>query len=141
MTSVLSIQINSPTMRIVYQNICFFKNKDCHSDLFESKDRDTFILQGKIIERSQNTVLLTSTQETIKPTAVQCGAHSVTDFTESRATSRVAHSFCSDKLYICLSNKWFNCIQRICCVTDIRPSQDHQILRICNRHINLASSR
>ena len=69
---------------------------------------------------------------------VQYGAHSFTDFSESGATSRVAHSFGSDKLYICLSNKCFNCIKRICCVTDIRPSQAYRILRICNRQINLA---
>ena len=37
-------------------------------------------------------------------------------FGESRATSRVAHRFGSDKLYICLSNKCFNCNQCICCV-------------------------
>ena len=38
---------------------------------------------------------------------------------------------------MCLSNKCFNCIQHICCVTDVRPSQDHWILRICNQQINL----
>ena len=54
------------------------------------------------------------------------------------STSRVAHSFGSDKLYICLSNKCFNCIQHICCVTDVRPSQDHRILRVQTVRINLA---
>ena len=48
-------------------------------------------------------------------------AHSVADFSASRSTSRVAHSFGRGKLYICLSNKCFKCIQRICCVTDVRP--------------------
>ena len=71
---------------------------------------------------------------------VQYGAHSFTGFSESGATSRVAHSFSSDKLYICLSNKCFNCIQRIRCATYVRPSQDHRILRICNRQINLADA-
>ena len=54
------------------------------------------------------------------------------------STSRVAHSFSSDKLYICLSNKCFNCIQCNCCVTDVRPSQDHRILHVQTVRINLA---
>ena len=53
--------------------------------------------------------------------------------------SRVAHSFGSDKLYIVLSNKCFKCIQCICCGIDIRPSQDHRILRVQTVRINLAS--
>ena len=53
-------------------------------------------------------------------------------------TNRVAHSFGSDKLYIGLSNKCFNYIQCICCVTDVRPSQDHRILRMQTVRINLA---
>ena len=33
-----------------------------------------------------------------------------------------------------LSNKCFNCIQCICCGIDVRPSQDHRVLRICNQY-------
>ena len=57
---------------------------------------------------------------------------------QSGPTSRVTHSFGSNKLYICLSNKCFNCIQHICCVMDVRPSQDHRILRMQRVWINLA---
>ena len=31
----------------------------------------------------------------------------------------------------------FNCIQCICCVIDVRPSQDHRILRMQTVQINL----
>ena len=82
----------------------------------------------------ESTVPLTSIQAAIKGTAqysarsLSCSQSAVADrvavgFSESRATSRVAHRFGSDKLYICLSNKCFNCIQHICCVTDIRPNR------------------
>ena len=64
-------------------------------------------------------------------------AHSFTDSSKSGSASRVAHSLGSGK-FTRLSNKCFKCIQHICGETDVRPSQDHQILRICNRQINLA---
>ena len=57
------------------------------------------------------------------------------------AARRVAHRFGSDKLYMCLSNKCFNCSQCICCGIDVRPSQDHRILRVQTVQINLAPSR
>ena len=94
-----------------------------------------------LVERSRNTVLLTSTQAAISGTT-QYSARSVTKSLSGRVravgpTSRAAHSFGSDKLYICLSNKCFNCIQCICCVTDVRPSQDHRMLRVQTVQINL----
>ena len=73
----------------------------------------------------ESTILLMSTQEAIKGTVQYSTAfiHGVTTAESScaLATSRVAHRFGSGKLYICLSNKCFNSIQRICCVTDVRP--------------------
>ena len=56
---------------------------------------------------------------------VQCGAHSVTDSSESGSASRVARSFGSDKLYICLSNKCFK----------VYPAYS-----LCDRHKTLTGS-
>ena len=76
-----------------------------------------------IVERSRNTVLVTSTQ---------------VHYLSHRTVQYGAHSFGSDKLYICLSNKCFKVYPAYSlCVTDVRPSQDHRILRMCNRQINL----
>ena len=59
-------------------------------------------------ERSQNTVLITSTQvHYLSHRTVKYGAHSFADSSESGSASRVARSFGSGKLYICLSNKCF----------------------------------
>ena len=84
-----------------------------------------------IFERFRNTILVTSTQvHYLSHCTVQYRVHKhspvshwVTTVKNScvPAASRVARSFGSDKLYICLSNKCFNCIQCICWVTDIRP--------------------
>ena len=100
-------------------------------------------------EWSRNTVLLTSTQATIKGTTqYSVGDQSQLSTVRDQLSigpdrypsgSRVAHSFGSDKLYIVLSNKCFKCIQCICCGIDIRPSQDHRILRVQTVRINLAS--
>ena len=57
---------------------------------------------------------------------------------ESRSTSRVAHSFGSDKVNICLSNKCFNAYPVYSLCTDVRSSQDHRILRMQTVRINLA---
>ena len=82
------------------------------------------------------------TSNYLRHRTVQCGRIcQLTLQLDSRAvgpTSRVAHRFGSGKLYICLSNKCFNHIQRICSVTDVRPSQDHRILRVQTVQINLA---
>ena len=78
------------------------------------------------------------TRSYIRHHTVQCEVNVAVDASESGATSRVARSFGSNKLYICLSNKCFNCIQRICCLIDIRPSQDHRILCVQTVQINLA---
>ena len=61
------------------------------------------------------------TSNYIRHHTVQCERICQLPLKQSRPTSRVAHRFGSDKLYICLSNKCFNCIQCICCVTDVRP--------------------
>ena len=50
----------------------------------------------------------------------------------------VAHRFGSDKLYICLSNKCFKVYPVYSLCTDVRPSQDHRILRMQTVRINLA---
>ena len=49
------------------------------------------------------------------------GCNSSVTASKSESTSRVAHSVGSGKLYICLSNKYFNGIQHIRCVTDVTP--------------------
>ena len=59
---------------------------------------------------------------------------------KSGSTSRVTHSFGSDKLYICLSNKCFKVYPVYLLCTDVRPSQDHQILRMQTVRINFAVS-
>ena len=56
----------------------------------------------------------------------------------SGSTSRVTHSFGSDKLYICLSNKCFKVYPVYSLCTDVRPSQDHRTLRMQTVRINLA---
>ena len=53
---------------------------------------------------------------------------------------QVAHRFGSDKLYICLSNKCFKVYPVYLLCTDIRPSQDHRILRMQTVQINLANT-
>ena len=59
-------------------------------------------------EQSRNTVLVMSTQvHYLSHCTVQYSAHSFTDSGKSRSASRVACSFGSGKLYICLSNKCF----------------------------------
>ena len=104
-------------------------------------------------ERSQNTVLLTSTQAAIykapHSTVRGYSSHSSssswcicqTSASESGSASRVAHSFCSNKLYICLSNKCFKVYPVDSLCTDVRPSQDHRILRMQTVRINLALGR
>ena len=79
-------------------------------------------------ERSQNTVLVTSTQvHYFSHHTVQYGAHLfiravVAAPSEDRSVSRVARRFGSDKLYICLSNKCFKVYPVYSlCVTDVRP--------------------
>ena len=52
---------------------------------------------------------------------------------------QVAHRFGSDKLYICLSNKCFKVYPVYSLCTDVRPSQDHRILRMQIVRINLAT--
>ena len=50
----------------------------------------------------------------------------------------IAHRFSSEELYICLSNKCFKVCPVYSLCTDIRPSQDHRILRMQTVRINLA---
>ena len=50
----------------------------------------------------------------------------------------VACSTSSGKLYICLSNKCFKVYPVYSLCTDVRPSQDHRILRMQTVRINLA---
>ena len=52
---------------------------------------------------------------------------------------QVAHRFSSDKLYICLSNKCFKVYPVYSLCTDVRPSQDHRILRMQTVRIDLAN--
>ena len=78
------------------------------------------------------------TSSYIRHHMVQCAVIPPVDFSESGATSRVAHSFGSNKLYICLSNKCFKVYSVYSLCTDVRPSQDHQILRVQMVRINLA---
>ena len=61
-------------------------------------------------------------------------------FGESGVTSRVAHRFGSNKLYICLSNKCFKVYPVYSLCTDLRPSQDHRILCMQMVRINLANT-
>ena len=92
-------------------------------------------------ERSRNTVLLTSTSSYLRHRTVQCEvsqSRSRTSASKSRSTTRVAHSFGSDKLYIRLSNKCFKVYPVYSLCTDVRPSQDHRILRMQTVRINLA---
>ena len=77
-------------------------------------------------ERSRNTVLVTSIQvHYLSHHTVQYGAHSFTDSSESGSASRVARSFGSGKLYICLSNKCFKV---------------YPVYSLCDRHKTLTGS-
>ena len=68
--------------------------------------------------------------------SAQSLAHSVTSTRSMQSVqtrqlpSRVARRFGSDKLYICLSNKCFKLHPVYLLCTDIRPLQDHRILRV-----------
>ena len=91
-------------------------------------------------EWSQNIVLLMSTQATIKGTThYSVGAFASTP--SHRADPLVvAHKSGSGKLYICLSNKRFMVYPVYSLCTDVRPSQDHQILCMQMVRINLAAA-
>ena len=82
------------------------------------------------------------TSRYIRHRTVQCESqsHSRISVSKSRSNSRVAHSFGSDKLYICLSNKCFKVYPVYSLCTDVRPSQDHRILRMQTVRINLAQA-
>ena len=109
-----------------------------------------FPLIARDNERSQNTVLLASTQaliyksphstvwECISPgTSAEYGS-TVGSLRVARL-EHIAHRFGSDKLYICLSNKCFKVYPVYSLCTDVRPSQDHRILRMQTVRINLAT--
>ena len=66
-------------------------------------------LPGKLFPNGPEIpVLVTSIQvHNLSHHTVQYGTHSFADSGESGSASRVAHSFGSGKLYICLSNKCF----------------------------------
>ena len=109
----------------------------------------SFTIIGDNCERSQNTVLLASTQATMKGTVqYSTGAESDHSGQSSQqdqlvksctpATSRVTCRFGSDKLYICLSNKCFKVYPVYSLCIDVRPSQDHRILCMQKVWISLA---
>ena len=100
-------------------------------------------------ERSQNTVLLASVHKHIykspHSTVWECilpgtSAEYGSTVGSLRVTrlKQVAHRFGSDKLYISLSNKCFKVYPVYSLCTDVRPSQDHRILRMQMVRINLA---
>ena len=78
------------------------------------------------------------TSQYIRHHTVQCEVRITASVSESGAASRVAHGFGSGKLYICLSNKCFKVYPVYSLCTDVRPSQDHRILRMQTVQINLA---
>ena len=82
------------------------------------------------------------TSSYIRHHTVQCESQSRSRISASKSgwTSRVAHSFGSNKLYICLSNKCFKVYPVYSLCTDVRPSQDHRILRVQTVRINLAAA-
>ena len=81
--------------------------------------RGNLLKQGERSRKYRSTNVYTSNY--IRHHTVQCGCIRRLPLKQSRPTSREANRFSSDKLYICLSNKCFDCIQCICCVTDLRP--------------------
>ena len=78
------------------------------------------------------------TSHHIRHRTVQCEVRITASVSESGSISRVAHSFGSGKLYICLSNKCFKVHPVYSLCIDVRPSQDHRILRMQMVRINLA---
>ena len=80
------------------------------------------------------------TSNYIRHRTVQCEVRIPASASESGSTTRVAHSFGSGKLYICLSNKCFKVYPVYSLCTDVRPSQDHWILRMETVRINLPNS-
>ena len=100
-----------------------------------------FLLVLWTVPKYRSTSVYTSSY--IRHHTVQYGAQSLAlaQCSRFRRVSRrvgVAHRFGRDKLYICLNNKCFKLHPVYSLCTDIRPSQDHRILRMQPVRINLA---